>query len=168
MSFKNTFNKLARPATLVLAFVAAIGASGCAVRAPRVQMGPENISYIQQGIAFYRATGASPVNYDACGALQDAVEGNANTGVGALAGGAIGGVITNQITKNPLATAGGAIGGAVLGGVIGKNSQSGTIDQLNRDCQLQQAISVEAGGSVRGGTVVHQPGGMYDRNRRGR
>lgn len=158
---KKMFNKLARPATLVLAF-AAMATTGCAVRAPRVQMGPANISYIQQGVDFYRQTGASPVNYDACGALRDAVEHNDNTGVGVLGGGAVGGVVTNVITKgNPIATAAGVIGGAVVGGAIGKNAQSGDIDQLNKDCQLQQAISREAGGTARGGSVTYQPGGIY-------
>ncbi|TAL31865.1 MAG: hypothetical protein EPN97_10670 [Alphaproteobacteria bacterium] len=157
---KNLFNKLARPATLVLAF-AAIATTGCAVHAPRVQFTPQNVSYIQQGVEFYRTTGASPINYDACGALQQALEGNGNTGVGVIAGGAVGGLVTNAITKNPVATAAGAIGGAVAGGVVGKNAQNGNVDDLNRDCMLQQAIMRESGGTVRGGTITHQPGGIY-------
>ncbi|MEZ0225572.1 MAG: hypothetical protein ACAH83_13535 [Alphaproteobacteria bacterium] len=161
MTFKDAFNKLARPTTLVLAF-AAMATTGCAVRAPRVQFTPANVSYIQQGVEFYRATGASPINYDACGALQQALEGNGNTGVGVLAGGAVGGLVTNAITKNPVATAAGAIGGAVAGGAIGKNAQNGNVDDLNRDCMLQQAISREAGGAARGGSVTYQPGGIYN------
>lgn len=166
MTNRNLFNKLARAAKpLAVAFTLAIGVTGCAVSPPQTQMGPDNIAYIQQGISFYRQTGASPVNYDACGALRNAVQGNGNSQVGTLAGGALAGIAVDHFTSNPLLTAAGVIGGAVVGGSTGKYAQTGTINQLNKDCQLQQAISRESGGTVRGGSVTYQPGGIYQNNR---
>jgi uncharacterized protein YcfJ len=157
---RQTFNKLARMAAPVALVFATIAATGCATVAPRVQMGPENIAYIEQGLDFYRRTGASPVNYDACGALQTAVNG-ANAGAGGIVGAVVGGAVVNTITKNPIATIAGAVGGAVAGSSVGRNAQSNDINQLNRDCQLQQAISRASGGTVNGGTVTYQPGGIY-------
>jgi uncharacterized protein YcfJ len=126
-------------------------------------MGPDNIAYIQQGVQFYRQTGASPVNYDACGALRNAVEGGGNSGAGTILGAGVGGVAGHELTKSPLGTIVGIVGGGILGNTIGKNVQTGDINQLNRDCQLQQAISREAGGYSRGGNVTYQPGGIYRR-----
>lgn len=164
MTTRNIFNKLARAAKpLTIAFT--LGVTGCAVSPPQTQMGADNIAYIQQGISFYRQTGASPVNYDACGALRNAVHGNGNSQVGTLAGGALVGIAVDQLTSNPLLTAAGVIGGGLAGGSAGKYAQTDTINQLNKDCQLQQAISRESGGTVHGGTVIYQPGGIYQNRR---
>jgi hypothetical protein len=163
---KNTFNKYARKLLPVaLVFAAAVTASGCATMVPDTQMsmGPDNIAYIQQGLNFYRQTGASPVNYDACGQLENITQGGGNSGVGTLAGMGVGGVAGHALTHSTLGTVLGIVGGGVLGNSIGKASDNGDVNRLNRDCQLQQAISRESGGYVRGGSVTYQPGGIYRR-----
>lgn len=165
MQFKDKFNRLARTvAPMALIFAAAVTASGCAtVSPPRTQMGPDNIAYIQQGLDFYRQTGVSPVNYDACGALQDAVEGRDGSGGGALTGAVIGGVVAHQIARGPIPLIAGILGGGAIGNQVERSAGGGNVDQLNKDCQLQQAISRASGGSVRGGSVTYQPGGIYRR-----